>query len=205
MPQPAAQVIATFSRRMRVRLPDHSEVEARLKGKRLRPVCGDFVDIVDSHIRVSDAPDDRYGLRNNGQITVNLRNTEIQVDLQSGTATNSYHYGIYNFNSDINLFAVDIDMWGGNGVGKVVGLHHGASGGDDSARIDRSTIYVGSPADQHAVHFSGAGTYQIHNSRLSSMGTTVGASAPSVTIVNSTISRGVLAGDSSKHYCGSVY
>lgn len=40
-----AQVIATFSRRMRVRLPDGSEAEARIKGKRLRPVCGDQVEI----------------------------------------------------------------------------------------------------------------------------------------------------------------
>lgn len=38
-----AQVIATFSRRMRLRLDDGDEVEARVKGKRLRPVCGDTV------------------------------------------------------------------------------------------------------------------------------------------------------------------
>ncbi len=45
MPPQAAQVVATFSRRMRVRMPDGSEQEARIKGKRLRPVCGDMVDI----------------------------------------------------------------------------------------------------------------------------------------------------------------
>ncbi|NIL93506.1 MAG: ribosome small subunit-dependent GTPase A [Woeseiaceae bacterium] len=39
-----AQVIATFSRRMRLRLADGGEVTARIKGKRLRPVCGDRVD-----------------------------------------------------------------------------------------------------------------------------------------------------------------
>ncbi len=38
-----AQVIATFSRRMRLRLADGDEVDARIKGKRLRPVCGDRV------------------------------------------------------------------------------------------------------------------------------------------------------------------
>ena len=43
MPSESAQVIATFSRRMRLRLADGSEVDARIKGKRLRPVCGDRV------------------------------------------------------------------------------------------------------------------------------------------------------------------
>ncbi|MBT8106243.1 MAG: ribosome small subunit-dependent GTPase A [Woeseiaceae bacterium] len=38
-----ATVIATYSRRMRVRLDDGSEVDARIKGKRLKPVCGDDV------------------------------------------------------------------------------------------------------------------------------------------------------------------
>lgn len=38
-----ALVIATFSRRMRVRLADNEEAEARIKGKRLKPVCGDRV------------------------------------------------------------------------------------------------------------------------------------------------------------------
>jgi ribosome biogenesis GTPase len=40
-----ATVIATFSRRMRLRLDDGSEVDARIKGKRLKPVCGDRVDV----------------------------------------------------------------------------------------------------------------------------------------------------------------
>ena len=43
MPPDTAQVIATFSRRMRLRLTDGREVDARIKGKRLRPVCGDRV------------------------------------------------------------------------------------------------------------------------------------------------------------------
>ncbi len=46
-----ATVTATFSRRMRVRLPDGSEVEARIKGKRLKPVCGD-------HVTVEPLPDE---------------------------------------------------------------------------------------------------------------------------------------------------
>jgi ribosome biogenesis GTPase len=38
-----ALVSATFSQRMRIRLADGSEVIGRLKGKKIRPVCGDFV------------------------------------------------------------------------------------------------------------------------------------------------------------------
>ena len=40
-----ATVIATFSRRMRLRMDDGTEVEARIKGKRLKPVCGDRVTV----------------------------------------------------------------------------------------------------------------------------------------------------------------
>ncbi len=43
MSQHHAIVIATFSRRMRLRLDDGTAVEARIKGKRLKPVCGDKV------------------------------------------------------------------------------------------------------------------------------------------------------------------
>jgi len=39
-----ATVIATYSRRMRIRLEDGREVDARIKGKRIKPVCGDLVD-----------------------------------------------------------------------------------------------------------------------------------------------------------------
>ncbi len=35
---------ATFSQRMRLRLDDGSEVSGRLKGKKIRPVCGDLVE-----------------------------------------------------------------------------------------------------------------------------------------------------------------
>lgn len=44
MPATHGLVIATYSRRMRLRLDDGAEVEARIKGKRLKPVCGDRVD-----------------------------------------------------------------------------------------------------------------------------------------------------------------
>ena len=39
-----ALVVATYSRRMSLRLPGGEEVVARIKGKRLRPVCGDRVE-----------------------------------------------------------------------------------------------------------------------------------------------------------------
>ena len=45
MPTSQAQVIATYSRRMRLRLAQGAEVEARIKGKKLRPVCGDHVTV----------------------------------------------------------------------------------------------------------------------------------------------------------------
>jgi ribosome biogenesis GTPase len=40
-----ATVIATYSRRMRLALADGREVQARIKGKRIKPVCGDLVDV----------------------------------------------------------------------------------------------------------------------------------------------------------------
>lgn len=40
-----ATVIATYSRRMRLRFADGREVGARIKGKKLRPVCGDVVTV----------------------------------------------------------------------------------------------------------------------------------------------------------------
>jgi len=39
-----ATVITTYSRRMRLRLADGTEVDARIKGKRIKPVCGDRVE-----------------------------------------------------------------------------------------------------------------------------------------------------------------
>ena len=43
MSQQDATVIATYSRRMRLRLDNGDEVDTRIKGKKLRPVCGDRV------------------------------------------------------------------------------------------------------------------------------------------------------------------
>lgn len=43
MSDPLATVVATYSRRMRLKLDDGREVGARIKGKRLTPVCGDRV------------------------------------------------------------------------------------------------------------------------------------------------------------------
>jgi ribosome biogenesis GTPase len=39
-----ATVIATYSRRMRLRLEGGAEVDARIKGKRIKAVCGDEVE-----------------------------------------------------------------------------------------------------------------------------------------------------------------
>lgn len=44
MPDTAGLVTATYSRRMRLHLDDGTDVDARIKGKRLKPVCGDRVD-----------------------------------------------------------------------------------------------------------------------------------------------------------------
>lgn len=46
MPPETAVVTATFSRRMRLSLSSGETVEAKIKGKRLKPVCGDRVDAV---------------------------------------------------------------------------------------------------------------------------------------------------------------
>ena len=40
----SATVIATYSRRMRLRLANGDKVDARIKGKQLKPVCGDRVE-----------------------------------------------------------------------------------------------------------------------------------------------------------------
>lgn len=48
-----ALVVATYSRRMQLQLPDGRRVDARIKGKRIRPVCGDRVEAKP----ISDEPD----------------------------------------------------------------------------------------------------------------------------------------------------
>jgi ribosome biogenesis GTPase len=40
----AALVVATYSRRMQLLLPDGDRIDARIKGKRIKPVCGDRVE-----------------------------------------------------------------------------------------------------------------------------------------------------------------
>lgn len=45
MDESQGTVIATFSRRMDVRLSDGESVSARIKGKKLKPVCGDSVSL----------------------------------------------------------------------------------------------------------------------------------------------------------------
>ncbi len=44
MTEQAALVVASYSRRMRLLLADSRRVDARIKGKRLTPVCGDYVE-----------------------------------------------------------------------------------------------------------------------------------------------------------------
>jgi ribosome biogenesis GTPase len=70
--QNVALVIATFSRRMRVRLASGAPADARIKGKRLRPVCGD-------RVRIEPIPNEQEWLitdvleRNNELSRPNLR------------------------------------------------------------------------------------------------------------------------------------
>jgi ribosome biogenesis GTPase len=67
-----ATVIATFSRRMRLRLEDGAEVEARIKGKRLKPVCGDSV-VVEPVPNESDWLITAVGERRNELTRPNMR------------------------------------------------------------------------------------------------------------------------------------
>ena len=67
-----ATVIATFSRRMRLRLEDGAEVDARIKGKRLKPVCGDSV-VVEPVPNESDWLITAVGERRNELTTPNMR------------------------------------------------------------------------------------------------------------------------------------
>ena len=53
MTHESATVIATYSRRMRLRLASGKEVDARIKGKRIKPVCGDRV-IAEAIVNESD-------------------------------------------------------------------------------------------------------------------------------------------------------
>jgi ribosome biogenesis GTPase len=48
-----ALVVATYSRRMQLQLPDGRKIDARIKGKRIQPVCGDRVEAEP----IADEPD----------------------------------------------------------------------------------------------------------------------------------------------------
>jgi len=90
--QDAAIVIATYSRRMRLRLPDGEEVNARIKGKRLKPVCGDLVvakpieaesDWLISSILARDNELSRPNMR--GQTEVLAANVEMLLVVAAGS------------------------------------------------------------------------------------------------------------------------
>jgi len=94
MPQNSALVIATYSRRMRLRLSDGDEIDARIKGKKLRPVCGDRVlvepisnenDWLITAILERDNSLQRPNLR--GQVEVLAANLELLVVMAAGSPT----------------------------------------------------------------------------------------------------------------------
>jgi ribosome biogenesis GTPase len=72
MTQQNASVVATFSRRMRLRLQDDSLVEARIKGKKIKPVCGDQV-VAEPIDKESDWLITRILERNNELTRPNMR------------------------------------------------------------------------------------------------------------------------------------
>jgi ribosome biogenesis GTPase len=91
MQQQQAIVIATYSRRMRLRLANNEEVAARIKGKRLKPVCGDRVvaepmkdesDWLITEVQERDNALRRPNLR--GQIEVLAANIELLLVVAAG-------------------------------------------------------------------------------------------------------------------------
>jgi ribosome biogenesis GTPase len=87
-----ATVIATYSRRMRLRLADGDEVFARIKGKKLKPVCGDRVvaeaisheaDWLITDIQARDNSLNRPNMR--GQTEVLAANVEILLVVVAGS------------------------------------------------------------------------------------------------------------------------
>jgi len=91
MSQQHATIIATFSRRMRLRLTDGREVEARIKGKKLKPVCGDRViaeaisnesDWLITDIQTRDNFLNRPNMR--GQTEILAANIEILIVVAAG-------------------------------------------------------------------------------------------------------------------------
>ena len=92
MSQVEATVVATFSQRMRVHTRTGETLAARIKGKKLRPVCGDHV-IVDQIERESDwliteILDRRNTLNRpnqRGQIEILAANVDVVVVVAAGT------------------------------------------------------------------------------------------------------------------------
>ena len=94
MQQQKAIVTATYSRRMRLRLANDEEVNARIKGKRLRPVCGDRViaepiaDESDWLIIEIEARDNALSRPNmRGQTEVLAANIELLLVVAAGEPT----------------------------------------------------------------------------------------------------------------------
>lgn len=92
MPQDQAKIVATFSRRMRLMLANGSLVEARIKGKKLKPVCGDRVlaepidnetDWLITKILERDNSLNRPNMR--GQIEVLAANVDILIVVAAGS------------------------------------------------------------------------------------------------------------------------
>lgn len=91
MQQQQAIVTATYSRRMRLRLANNEEVDARIKGKRLKPVCGDHVvaepikdesDWLITEIKARDNALSRPNMR--GQTEVLAANVELLLAVAAG-------------------------------------------------------------------------------------------------------------------------
>ena len=80
-----ALVVATYSRRMQLQLPDGRTVDARIKGKRIKPVCGDRVEAEP----IPDEPDwliTAVCVRRNELTRPNLRGTtEVSFAISAGT------------------------------------------------------------------------------------------------------------------------
>lgn len=72
MSDESATIIATYSRRMRLRLASGQEVDARIKGKRMKAVCGDTVTAVPIE-NETDWLITKIGLRRNELTRPNMR------------------------------------------------------------------------------------------------------------------------------------
>ena len=92
MSSDSALVIATYSRRMRLQLPDGDLVDARIKGKKLKPVCGDRVSATpienesDWLITAIDERDNALQRPNmRGQVEVLAANIDLLVVVAAGS------------------------------------------------------------------------------------------------------------------------